>query len=402
MQRPDAYSVSSLTAYVSALFETDPRMQDVWVQGEISNFTAHRSGHWYFTLKDENSALKCVMWRSSTARIRMEPKHGDEVLVHGRLGVYEASGQYQLYADRMLPVGRGDLHQQFEYLKLKLQAEGLFDDALKQPLPVFPRRIGIVTSPTAAAFQDVQNVLRRRYPLAEVILSPSLVQGDTAPPEIVAALERLQQEHVDVILMVRGGGSLEDLWAFNDEGVARAVAACPIPVVSGVGHEIDFTIVDFVADYRAPTPSAAAEIATPNIEDIASALRNTRERLRSGALMQIDERRRMMEAQSRILRSLSPLHRIDTTRQRLDDLSARGSRAMLQSVTLLQERLKARHNALAAADPRTIMARGYAVVERDGARLTDARKTAPGDQVNIHLSRGSLLATVDETKDNHA
>jgi exodeoxyribonuclease VII large subunit len=400
--RPDAYTVSSLTQYIRTLFDADLRMQDVWVQGEISNFTAARSGHWYFTLKDENSALKCVMWKNNTFRLNYEPQHGDAVVTHGYVSVYEAGGQYQLYVDRLMPAGRGDLNQQFEMLKARLETEGLFDPAHKRPLPPFPRQIGVVTSPTAAAFQDVQNVLSRRYPLAEVILSPTLVQGEEAPPQIVAALERINRAGVDVILLVRGGGSLEDLWAFNDERVAYAVYNSQIPVVSGVGHEIDFTIADFVADQRAPTPSAAAELATPNRDDLATFVSASRERLLDGFRFQIDERRRMVDGEARLLRGLSPRRQIAGARQRVDDLSARTTRALLGAVNLHRARLQTRQNALRAADPRTIMARGYAIVERaaDGLRLTRAGQIAPGAALNIHLARGRLRATVDETSED--
>jgi len=397
LNRPDAYTISGLTAYIRHLFDADLRLQDVWVQGEISNFTAARSGHWYFTLKDETATLKCVMWKGDTLRLRYEPRQGDGVLVHGHVTVYEAGGQYQLYADLLQPAGRGDLNARFEALKARLEAEGLFDPAIKRPLPPFPRRIGVVTSPTAAAFQDVLNVLGRRFPLAEVVLSPTLVQGEEAPPQIVAALERLNREDVDVILLVRGGGSLEDLWAFNDERVAYAVRASRIPVVTGVGHEIDFTIADFAADRRAPTPSAAAEIVTPDIEDLRATVAHSRERLLEAMQAGLDERRRRLEGEARFLATLSPLRRIDNARQRIDDLSGRGARACQQIVALQRERLDARRKALIAADPRAILARGYAIVERtrDGARLRRAADAAPGDTLDVHFAQGSLRAHVD-------
>lgn len=400
VQPADAYSVSSLTVYIRALFEADLRLQDVWVEGEISNFTRASSGHWYFSLKDSSSTLKAVMWRSQTARQTYVPNHGDRVLAHGYVSVYDAGGQYQLYADALLPAGQGDLNRQFELLKARLEAEGLFASERKRPLPPLPRRIGVVTSPTAAAFQDVLNVLARRYPLAEVILSPTLVQGAEAPPQIVAALEAIQRAGVDVILMVRGGGSLEDLWAFNDERVARAVAASRIPVVSGVGHEIDFTIVDFAADRRAPTPSAAAEMVTPTtVEDLAYFVQDLGNRLAEGVSVQIDERRRMVETESRLLATHSPRRRIDQTRQRLDDLAARGSRALTARIALQRERLAARQRALVSADPRAILRRGYAIVESEGQRLTAAQQTAAGASLDIYLAQGRLRATVSEIED---
>ncbi|GAB4575309.1 MAG: exodeoxyribonuclease VII large subunit [Anaerolineae bacterium] len=397
MNRPDAYTVSSLTEYIRALFDADLRMQDVWVQGEVSNFTAARSGHWYFTLKDDAATLKCVMWRSSTFKAR-SPNHGDAVLAHGYMSVYEAGGQYQLYVDQLIPAGRGDLHARFEQLKAKLEAEGLFDPARKRPLPQFPRRIGVVTSPTAAAFQDVLNVLTRRYPLAEVVLSPTLVQGDEAPPQIVAALERINQAGVDVILLVRGGGSLEDLWAFNDETVARAVAASRTPVISGVGHEIDFTITDFVADRRVPTPSAAAEVATPySVDDLRGVVLQLRERMNRAMHDGLQERRRNLERENRYLLSLTPRQRIATTRQRIDDLLLRSQRAMRQRIQLQRERVAALERALYSANPQTILERGYAIVETaDGqTRLRRATDTAPGEALNVHFAQGSLRVTVE-------
>ena len=260
------FSVHEITRYIHDLFDADDMLADVWVRGEVSNLTKARSGHWYFTIKDATAQLRCVMFRGAARTVRADVDTGDEILVHGRVSVYDARGEYQLYADQIEAVGSlGDLHVQFEALKAKLDTEGLFDPARKRPIPTFPKRIGIVTSPGAAAWHDMQNVLRRRFPIVELILSPTLVQGAEAPPQIVAALEKLnRRSDVDVIIIARGGGSLEDLWCFNDETVARAVAASRVPVISGIGHEIDFTIVDFVADLRAPTPSAAAELATPN------------------------------------------------------------------------------------------------------------------------------------------
>ncbi|NJL94564.1 MAG: exodeoxyribonuclease VII large subunit [Anaerolineae bacterium] len=247
--------MSEVTAHIRQLFDTQPGLQDVWIEGEVSNLRRAPSGHLYFTLKDKTAQLKAVMWKSSAGRLRFEPQHGDLVLAHGRISVYETQGNYQLYADALQPAGIGDLNRQYELRKAKLEAEGWFDPARKRPLPPFPRRIGVVTSASTAAFQDVQNVLRRRYPIAEVLLSGTLVQGETAPAQIVAAIQRINQRaDVDVLLIVRGGGSLEDLWCFNDEAVVRAVAESRIPTITGVGHEIDFTLVDFAADQRAPTP----------------------------------------------------------------------------------------------------------------------------------------------------
>src|SRR5512134_1641005 len=256
------WTVSKLTFYIRKLLEENEVLQDVWVQGEISNLSRPASGHVYFTLKDSSAALKCVMWKTSALRLRMGLQDGMEVEVHGRIGVYEVSGQYQLYADQIRPVGEGALYQEFMRLKSMLEAEGLFASERKRPIPMFPHRIGIVTSATGAALRDMLNTLRRRLPLVEVILAPSPVQGVEAPPALVKALQSLVLQSPDVILLARGGGSIEDLWAFNDERVVRAVANSRVPVICGVGHETDFTLSDFAADLRAPTPTAAAELAT--------------------------------------------------------------------------------------------------------------------------------------------
>jgi Exodeoxyribonuclease VII large subunit (EC 3.1.11.6) len=253
---------------------------DVWVEGEVSNFRQVASGHCYFTLKDAGAELRCVMWRDRARGMRALPNNGDSVLAHGRVGVYEQRGDLQLYVDALEPLGLGWLYQEYERLKARLEAEGLFAAERKRPLPRFPRRIGVVTSPDAAALRDILNILSRRYPLAEVVLAPTLVQGEEAPPQIIAALRALNaREDIDVILLARGGGSLEELWAFNDERVARAVAASRIPVVCGVGHETDFSLADFAADRRAPTPSAAAELATPDRAELAQQVRTLRARL---------------------------------------------------------------------------------------------------------------------------
>ncbi len=391
------FTISQLTSYIRDLFDQDELLQDVWVQGEISNFTRASSGHLYFTLKDERSELRGVMWRHTAAWLSFEPQHGDAVLAHGTVTVYEPRGQYQLICDALQVAGAGDLNRQFELLKAKLDAEGLFDPARKRPLPAFPHRIGIVTSPTTAAFQDVQNVLRRRYPLAELILSPTLVQGKEAPPQIVAALQRLnERDDIDVILLVRGGGSLEDLWCFNDEAVVRAVAASRIPVVTGVGHEIDFTLVDFAADRRAPTPSAAAELITPDALTLRTATRDLAARLARLMIALLQERRAAVRGQMRLLERMSPLVRIRNDRQRVDDLLARATLRLQHSLHRHRDRLAAQTRALENANPQTLLRRGYALLTRtdDGVRVTSAHQAPEHTSLEIALHDGRLTATV--------
>lgn len=392
-------TVGEITTYIRTLLESDGLLQDVWVTGEVSNMKRHSSGHWYFTLKDSQAELRCVMWRSSAARQSFVPKDGDALEAHGKIAVYETRGEYQLYADVLRPKGLGDLYVQFERLKAKLAAEGLFDPDRKRGFPAFPTRIGIVTSPTAAAFQDVLNVLRRRFPLVEIILSPTAVQGADAPPQIVAAIERLNfYGAVDAILLCRGGGSIEDLWPFNDERVALAVAGSRIPVITGVGHETDFTIVDFVADLRAPTPSAAAEMLTPDIAEMRGSLLRLDERLTGMAYDAVINRQHQLASLERTLGHLSPHNTVRNYRQRIDEFGARLAVTQKGMFTLLRERLSARTAALQAANPTAILARGYAIVRRnrDGRRIISQLDAVPGTRVTIQLSDGELLATVED------
>jgi len=391
------YTIWQLTSYIRDLFDQDPHLQDVWVEGEISNFTRASSGHLYFTLKDERSELRCVMWRAQAARLAFEPQHGDALIAHGSVTVYEARGQYQLVCDTLQRAGVGDLNRQFELLKARLDAEGLFDPARKRPLPPFPRRIGVVTSPTTAAFQDILNVLSRRYPLAEIILSPTLVQGKEAPPQIIAALRRLNEHSAaDVILLARGGGSLEDLWCFNDEDVVRAVVASRIPVVTGVGHEIDFTLVDFAADVRAPTPSAAAEVITPDGPAMRATVEAWSGRLTGQMAALLADRRAALRGQTRLLERLSPAVRVRSARQQVDDLLGRAGARLRLDLERRRERLAAQARALDSANPLLLLRRGYAIVTRteDGARVTSVQHAAEDTPVTITLHDGRLVATV--------
>src|SRR5512138_3601003 len=306
------WTVSKLTFYIRKLLEENEVLQDVWVQGEISNLSRPASGHIYFTLKDSSAALKCVMWKTSAARLGIPLQDGMAVEVHGRIGIYEVSGQYQLYADQIRPVGEGALYQEFMRLKAMLEAEGLFAAERKRPIPMFPQTIGIVTSATGAALRDMLNTLRRRLPLVQVLLAPSPVQGVEAPPALVKAIQSLNQQSPnhplpDVILLARGGGSIEDLWAFNDERVVRAVAASSVPIICGVGHETDFTLCDFAADVRAPTPTAAAELATQiTMLDLRAGLQNYKARILTATLKLLAEQKSALASQVAQLRYVSP------------------------------------------------------------------------------------------------
>jgi exodeoxyribonuclease VII large subunit len=399
---PDVYTISEITAYVRRLIEDAHPLRDTWVQGEVSNMTRARSGHWYFTLKDDDAQLRCVMWRGNAARQSIVPEDGANIIVHGSMGVYEQRGAYQFYADFIRAAGVGDLYAQFERLKAALDAEGLFDAAHKKPLPPAPRTIGVVTSADAAALQDVLNVLRRRYPLGTVLLSPTLVQGAEAPPRIAAALQRLDDSgKADVILLVRGGGSIEDLWAFNDERVARAVFAARTPVMTGVGHETDVTIADFVADARAPTPSAAAELAAPDIADLRAAVQTGRARLAQAARGAINGKREAVRGRSQALAYLSPGAAIRGYRQRVDEMQARLTTLQKGRLALLHERLDAKQAALEAASPQAILRRGYAVVRRhdDNTVVRAADDAPPGTAVTITLHEDELRARTTGEED---
>ncbi|MBI5566265.1 MAG: exodeoxyribonuclease VII large subunit, partial [Chloroflexi bacterium] len=327
--QPEALTVTALTRYIREVFEMDYRLQDVWVQGEISNLSRPASGHVYFSLKDSGAALKCVMWRTAVTAAVKRLRDGEAIVAHGKLSVYEAQGAYQLYVDVVQTAGVGDLYQQFERLKAQLQAEGLFATDRKRPLPTTVRAIGIVTSPTGAALQDMLNIIRRRWPLLKIVLSPTPVQGNDAPPKIIAALKRLYERgDLDAILIARGGGRIEDLWCFNDESVARTIAQSPVPTISGVGHEVDFTIADFVADVRAPTPSAAAELITPDQTEVRSMLEGAAQALTSLMTDRISTARQQIAANLRALQHLSPRVKLQNTRQRLDDASGKMQEAM--------------------------------------------------------------------------
>jgi exodeoxyribonuclease VII large subunit len=396
---PPSWSVTDLTRYLRDLLESDELLQDVWVQGEVSNFSRPASGHLYFTLKDKGAALRCVMWRNNVARLPVLPRDGDALEVHGAVSIYEVGGQYQLYADLIRPAGEGALYQQFLRLKARLEAEGLFDAERKRPIPAWPRRLGIVTSPTGAALRDMLNTLQRRYPLLEVFLAPTPVQGDEAPPGIIAALEALNQViQPELILLARGGGSIEDLWAFNDEGVARAIAASAAPVICGVGHETDFTIADFVADLRAPTPTAAAELATPDQLELRTAVQELGERLgRSVQIYLSSERWQFTTLQSRLVQH-SPRTRLQTGRQHLDELARRTNAGLVHSLQLQQTQLTGLRQRLAALSPQGVLQRGYAIVTTLTGQIVHSQRQAhAGDALSVRVADGEFPVRVEGT-----
>jgi len=361
-----AYTVSELNELLRALIEES--LPQLWVEGEISNFSRPASGHWYFTLKDAGAQIRCAMFRNTNMRVRLQPANGDQVRIRARAGVYPARGELQLIVEHLEPAGSGALLRAFEALKARLAAEGLFDSALKRPIPALPRRIGIITSPTGAALQDVRHALARRWPMAEVVLAPVPVQGAESAPAIVSALSELPARvAVDVVLLVRGGGSIEDLWSFNEEAVARAIRACAVPVICGVGHEIDFTIADFAADLRAPTPTAAAELATPDQADWLRRIDQLDLRLQQRMQRSMADGRRHWQLLAARLQRVHPGRRLEDRTQRLDDLDRRLRLAAAQRLTGQQQRLAYLSRRLAAGDPRR-------TVREQGLRLARLRE----------------------------
>ena len=433
------YTVARLNREVRLLLESG--LAVIWVEAELSNFTQPASGHWYFTLKDKEAQIRGAMFRQRNMSLGFTPKSGQLVLVRGRVSLYEPRGDYQLIADHMEEAGVGALKREFERLKARLAAEGLFAPELKRPLPVFPRRIGVITSPSGAAVRDILHILKRRYPPAQVLIYPTPVQGAAAVPALIQALERASaRADCDVIILARGGGSLEDLWAFNDEGVARAIRACAIPVVSGIGHEIDFTIADFVADVRAPTPSGAAELVVPDRQELLNILRRIGERLvqsgrrelrtASQLLQNLRHRlqrthpgvrlqhsaQRLDELEQRLRKALraqvqhqnirlstaftalmraTPAHRVAALTARSAELRMRLQHALQRCLQTSTHRLKLAQQRLDSVSPLATLARGFAVVTRvDGSVITDATSVAMGDEIVAQLHHGALRARV--------
>ena len=393
---PRILRVSDLNRRVRSLLDADPTLADVWVEGEVSQPSFPASGHCFFTLKDGSSQVKAVLFREELARATVRPAHGMNLICHGRVRVYEAQGAYQLYVESVTPAGAGDLHAQYEQLRIRLAAEGLFEERIKRPVPRWPRRIGVVTSPVGAVWRDIGNVLRRRFPLVEVVLSPTIVQGATAAPAVVRALERIYaRPELDVIILARGGGSLEDLWPFNDERVVRAVRRSPVPIIVGVGHESDVTLADFAADLRAPTPSAAAELATPDGTQLPAILARLRDRATTALHARLADRGRFLAAERRALSAAAP--DIAAVRQRTADLVDRSARALGGRLTRDRAALDALRDALRALGPQATLERGYAIAQLgDGGVVRDPAAATVGEPLIVTVARGRLSTQVTE------
>ena len=392
------YGVSQVTSYLRELLTYDDVLADIWIEGEVSNLRRPGSGHAYFTLRDSQSSLRGVLFRNSRGLEHLQD--GSAVVAHGRVSLYEVRGDLQLIADIIQPEGVGELQMRLEQLTFQLEREGLFDPSRKRSLPDFPKRIGVVTSPTGSVWHDIQSVIGRRWPLVELLIAPAMVQGDGATPTIVEALASLNAEpDVDVIIVARGGGSLEDLWPFNEESVARAVFASPIPVVSAIGHETDFTICDMVADVRAPTPSAAAELAVPDRAEMLAMVMGAAQVIENTVESRVDRAWDDLDTlASRVERSVPGL---DDLRIRVDDLLHNAQTALTHGVELSRVRVAGLKSALSPLSPQSTLRRGYAIVsplDSDGV-LTDPHDVVIGDILDITLHRGRVIASVESTSD---
>ena len=399
MDKPFAMTVSQLNDYVKALIDSSEVLSNVCIVGEISNFTNHyKTGHLYFTLKDEGALVKAVMFRTYASRLRFVPKENMKVLVYGRISVFPRDGVYQLYAEDMEQFGVGDLYLRFEELKKKLSALGMFDDSHKKDIPRFPKRIGIITSPEAAAVADMKNILTRRYPLCEIHIYPALVQGPSAPKELCDGIVHFDNDpDCDCIIIGRGGGSIEDLWAFNDETLAKTIYACKTPVISAVGHETDFTICDFVADRRAPTPSAAAELAVPDMQDLKRQLSMISSSLKTRMGEIIGYKRQYLQSLADRRSLKSPMYYVDSKQELLLSIERRIITSGEALYNAKAGRLSVAASKLAALNPMAVLSRGYAAVfDGDGKVINSVTALKKDDRITFKVSDGEAAAVIDE------
>ncbi len=398
---PKVYTVSTLNNYIKDMIDSDITLRELFIVGEISNFKAHSSGHMYMTLKDEKSAIKAVMFKGNASRLKFMPADGMSVIVFGSVSVFQRDGQYQLYIQNMQPDGIGSLTLAFEQLKEKLMKEGLFAAEHKKTLPRYPKTVGVVTSDTAAAFEDIKNVLKRRWPMADILLSPTKVQGEAAVPEIIKAITLLDESgRADVIILARGGGSIEDLWCFNDERVARTIYSCKTPLITGVGHEIDYTIADFVADYRAPTPSAAAEVSVPDIRTELSDISKMRLHIQRTVTNMLNSYKDSLDfiRSKNVLKS--PLGLIDERRLILDGYSDRMSSCMTSVFTAQKNRFELEMRRLDAFSPLKVLGRGYAIAEKDGRVIKSINDVSLSDDISLKVADGKISCKVIDKKND--
>lgn len=396
IQKPRVLSVSQINFYIKSIIENDGSLQFVLVTGEISNLTVHqRSGHIYLSLKDSNSVISAVMFAGNARRLRFRLENGMKVICRGRISVYEPSGRYQLYIEDMQPDGVGALTLAFEQLKKSLAQKGLFDNAHKKPLPKFPKTIGVITSPTGAAVQDITNIIRRRFPSADIVLAPVLVQGESAPEQLVRAVNKFSASKIaDVVIIGRGGGSAEDLWAFNDEQLAYAVYNCETPIISGVGHETDFTVCDFVADVRAATPSAAAELAVPDRQELMSYYFKQKQYISAMLDRKIKTAQLRLENQQRRMSASSPKLKAEQLEKQLSAKSEKLKRFMNIYISDKENKLIAAKGKLDGLNPLNVLNRGYAIAEKDEKIITSSKQLKDGDDFTVILSDGKINAKV--------
>lgn len=396
IQKPRVLSVSQINFYIKSIIENDGSLQFVLVTGEISNLTVHqRSGHIYLSLKDSNSVISAVMFAGNARQLRFRLENGMKVICRGRISVYEPSGRYQLYIEDMQPDGVGALTLAFEQLKKSLAQKGLFDNAHKKPLPKFPKTIGVITSPTGAAVQDITNIIRRRFPSADIVLAPVLVQGESAPEQLVRAVNKFSASKIaDVIIIGRGGGSAEDLWAFNDEQLAYAVYNCETPIISGVGHETDFTVCDFVADVRASTPSAAAELAVPDRQELMSYYFKQKQYISAMLDRKIKTAQLRLENQQRRMSAPSPKLKAEQLEKQLSAKSEKLTRFMNIYISDKENKLIAAKGKLDGLNPLNVLNRGYAIAEKDEKIITSSKQLKNGDDFTVILSDGKINAKV--------
>lgn len=396
IQKPRVLSVSQINFYIKSIIENDGSLQFVLVTGEISNLTVHqRSGHIYLSLKDSNSVISAVMFAGNARRLKFRLENGMKVICRGRISVYEPSGRYQLYIEDMQPDGVGALTLAFEQLKKSLAQKGLFDNAHKKPLPKFPKTIGVITSPTGAAVQDITNIIRRRFPSADIVLAPVLVQGESAPEQLVRAVNKFSASKIaDVVIIGRGGGSAEDLWAFNDEQLAYAVYNCETPIISGVGHETDFTVCDFVADVRASTPSAAAELAVPDRQELMSYYFKQKQYISAMLDKKIKTAQLRLENQQRRMSASSPKLKAEQLEKQLSAKSEKLTRFMNIYISNKENKLIAAKGKLDGLNPLNVLNRGYAIAEKDEKIITSSKQLKNGDDFTVILSDGKINAKV--------
>lgn len=395
----NVYSIRQVNLYISNMFRQDFMLNRIYVKGEVSNCKYHTSGHIYFSLKDDSGSLACVMFAGNRSGLKFQMQNGQSVIVLGSISVYERDGKYQLYAREIIQDGMGLLYEKFQALKQELEEMGMFAPEYKQPIPAFSRRVGIVTAPTGAAIRDIMNISYRRNPYVQLILYPALVQGEEAADSIVRGIELLDQSHVDVIIVGRGGGSMEDLWAFNEEKVARAIFQCETPVISAVGHETDFTIADYVADLRAPTPSAAAELAVADMAAIQGQLRDMQQRLQNRMSERLSDRKKELEHLQEKLKYVSPQHQIQEKYQRLTDIEEELQMLMQQTMKERRHQLMIYVERMKGLSPLEKLSQGYSyTADARGKKITATEQVQPGDLLHIYVSDGQILAEVKEKK----